>query len=145
MRADPGESIKKRRIAPILLMSEALIIQRERRLVNAIRLEIPGKLYQEIVQKALAERPNECCGLLAGKLLQPGPTGILVGGLERHFAMTNAKAGPRRYAIDPAEMAAAMREMRRDGTRELAFYHSHPTSEPVPSKRDWRRTATATA
>jgi hypothetical protein len=31
-----GESIKKRRIGPILLMSEALIIQRKRRLVNAI-------------------------------------------------------------------------------------------------------------
>jgi proteasome lid subunit RPN8/RPN11 len=50
--------------------------------------------------------------------------------------MTNAKADPKRYAIDPAEQAAAMREMRRDGTQELAFYHSHPTSEPVPSKTD---------
>ena len=100
------------------------------------RLEIPGKLYQEIVRQALAARPNECCGLLAGKLLPPDPTSIIVGQVEQLFRMTNAKADPERYAIDPAEMAAAMREMRRDGTQELAFYHSHPTSEPVPSKTD---------
>jgi proteasome lid subunit RPN8/RPN11 len=48
----------------------------------------------------------------------------------------NVKADPQRYEIDPKGMLAAMREMRGTGMQELAFYHSHPTSEPVPSKTD---------
>jgi proteasome lid subunit RPN8/RPN11 len=99
-------------------------------------LEIPRSLYQEIVRQALQELPNECCGLLAGRLVQPDPSSIVVGRVERWFPMTNSTAGPKQYAIDPAELAAAMREMRRNGTQELAFYHSHPTSESVPSKTD---------
>jgi proteasome lid subunit RPN8/RPN11 len=105
-------------------------------LSTPFRLEIPGSLYQEIVRQALTERPNECCGLLAGKLLQPEPSSIIVGRVERRFPLTNVKADPRRYEIDPKGMLAAMRVMRDEGLQELAFYHSHPTSEPLPSKSD---------
>jgi proteasome lid subunit RPN8/RPN11 len=105
-------------------------------LSTPFRLEIPGGLYQEIVRHALAERPNECCGMLAGKLLQPDPTSIIVARVERRFPLVNLKADPQRFEIDPRGMFAAMRAMRADGTQELAFYHSHPTSEPVPSKTD---------
>lgn len=100
------------------------------------RLEIPCSLYQEILRQALQERPNECCGLLAGRLVQPDPTSIIVGRVERRFPLVNVKANPERYEVDPKGMLAAMRAMREPGLRELAFYHSHPTSEPVPSKTD---------
>jgi proteasome lid subunit RPN8/RPN11 len=105
-------------------------------LSTPFRLEIPGGLYQEIVRHALAERPNECCGLLAGKLIQSEPSSIIVARVECRFPLTNVKADPQRYEIDPKGMLAAMRAMRGTGMRELAFYHSHPTSEPVPSKTD---------
>ena len=34
-------------------------------------MQIPGRLYQEMVAHAEAELPNECCGLLAGEVV-PG-------------------------------------------------------------------------
>jgi proteasome lid subunit RPN8/RPN11 len=100
------------------------------------RLEIPGSLYEEIVQQALSERPNECCGMLAGKLLQPDASSIIRGRVERRFPMVNVKAGPKRYKVDDLGMLRASKEMRAQGTRELAFYHSHPTSKPIPSATD---------
>lgn len=36
-------------------------------------------------------------------------------------------------------MLAAHKTMRATGTEVLAVYHSHPTSDPIPSRRDRER------
>jgi [CysO sulfur-carrier protein]-S-L-cysteine hydrolase len=105
-------------------------------LSTPFRLEIPGSSYEEIVQQALAEKPNECCGMLAGRLLQSEPPSIIRGRVERRYPLANVKANPQRYEVDPLGLVRAFKDMRGPGLRELAFYHSHPTSEPVPSKTD---------
>jgi proteasome lid subunit RPN8/RPN11 len=92
-------------------------------------LQIPRRLYDAMVAQAVAELPNECCGLLAGG-----------GGRVTHrYPLTNALASPVRYESDPAALFAAFRDMRRHGTELLAIYHSHPTSDPVPSRTDLER------
>jgi proteasome lid subunit RPN8/RPN11 len=84
--------------------------------------------------QAQAELPNECCGLLAGTV---GPDGI--GRVVKRYPLKNTAASPVEYWSEPADMFAADRDMRRLGLEVLAVYHSHPTSEPLPSRTDRER------
>jgi proteasome lid subunit RPN8/RPN11 len=92
-------------------------------------LQIPRRLHDEMLAQAVAELPNECCGLLAGR----------DGRVTHRYPLTNALASPVRYESDPAAMFAAFKDMRERGIEELAIYHSHPTTEPVPSRTDLER------
>lgn len=86
-----------------------------------------------MVEHAQTELPNECCGLLAGK--RDGDA-LKV---EACYPLVNEKASPTEYLSEPKSMLNADREMRRLGQDILAIYHSHPTSEPIPSKTDRER------
>jgi proteasome lid subunit RPN8/RPN11 len=52
------------------------------------------------------------------------------------YPLINAAASPVEYLSDGRSMFEADRDMRRRGLEVLAVYHSHPTSPPVPSKKD---------
>lgn len=94
------------------------------------RLRIPPTIYQELLTHALAERPNECCGLLAGRVeLSEG----LVSAI---YPLANQLRSPTAFLSDPSDMFQALRAMKNDATEILAVYHSHPISEPIPSRRD---------
>ncbi len=101
------------------------------------RLTLPRALLEEMVQHARTELPNECVGLLAGRLVD-GEAGR-VGRVERRYSLVNAAASPREYLSDPKSMFAAMKDMWALGLDVLAVYHSHPTSPPVPSRTDLER------
>ncbi|HXG10464.1 MAG TPA: M67 family metallopeptidase [Gemmataceae bacterium] len=98
------------------------------------RLQIPRRLYEGVLEQARAEFPNECCGLLAGRLDQgPPPLGRAV----RRYPLVNAADCPaRRYYADEKSLVNAVRDLRERGLDVLAIYHSHPTSDPVPSRTD---------
>jgi proteasome lid subunit RPN8/RPN11 len=53
--------------------------------------------------------------------------------------LTNELASPTEYAVPVTELLWAAKEMRAAGVIELAVYHSHPSSAPVPSRRDIER------
>lgn len=94
------------------------------------RLLIPEVLVAEMLEHARAEVPLECCGVLAGTL----------AGDEAHvtfrYGLVNEAASPTRYESEPRSLFAAAKDMRARGVEMLAIYHSHPTSEPVPSRTD---------
>ena len=97
------------------------------------RLQVPRRIREEMITHARAELPNECVGLLAG---------VIEGGMGRiveRYALVNAAASPREFLSQPESMFAAYRGMREHGLDILAIYHSHPTSEPVPSRTDLER------
>jgi proteasome lid subunit RPN8/RPN11 len=101
---------------------------------------VPRRLVEEMVAHARAELPNECVGLLAGRLVEPGTAGgERLGRLERRYPLVNAAASPREYLSDPKSMFAAMKDMWGHGLDPLAVYHSHPTSAPIPSRTDLER------
>ena len=77
--------------------------------------------------------PNECCGFLAGTIEER------IGRVTHHVPLTNELASPTEYAVPVKELLQAAKEMRSAGTVELAVYHSHPTSAPIPSRRDIER------
>jgi proteasome lid subunit RPN8/RPN11 len=100
-------------------------------LSTLFRLRIPTPLLQEIYGHAQAELPNECCGMLAGKL---GTDGVVVA--ERRYALVNEKASPKEFLSEPSSMFRADRDRRAAGLEFVAVYHSHPTSEAKPSTKD---------
>jgi [CysO sulfur-carrier protein]-S-L-cysteine hydrolase len=94
------------------------------------RLAIPATVLDEVVAHARETLPNECCGLLAGRV--EGCVGVVTA----RFSIGNDLASPTAYHTNARDLLAAFRAMR-DGKLELlAVYHSHPTSEAVPSRRD---------
>jgi proteasome lid subunit RPN8/RPN11 len=100
-------------------------------LSTSFRLAIPTQILQAVFAHAQAELPNECCGLMGGKFDATG-TAVVV----RHYPLVNEAASPVRYRCEGRSLFFAHKDMRYSGLELLAVYHSHPTSEPVPSKSD---------
>ncbi len=98
-------------------------------------LRIPGTLYEQMIARALAVLPNECCGLLAGRLSEDGGNGEVTA----HYPLVNELRSPTEFLSDSREMFAAVKDMRQKKIEVLAVYHSHPSSTPIPSKRDLER------
>ena len=91
-------------------------------------LELEQQYADEIIAHALAEDPNECCGILAG----------LRGKVSYLYRMTNVQQSPYRYSMDPKELYRTYREIDDTGKEVLAIYHSHTHTEAYPSPTDIR-------
>jgi proteasome lid subunit RPN8/RPN11 len=83
-----------------------------------------------MLAQAAAERPRECCGLLAGSL-----DGIITN----RFPIGNVAASDAEYETSAADLFVAFRAMRTANLELLAIYHSHPTSAAIPSAKDLAR------
>ena len=94
------------------------------------QLLIPEAFHAQLVDHARRTLPEECCGLLAGRIHRRQ-------GIVTHlFPLTNALASPTAYQTDPRDLLQAFRMLRQLRCELLAFYHSHPRSPPCPSRRD---------
>ena len=94
-------------------------------------MEIPAEIRDAMVQHALEEDPNECCGILAGA------GGIVL----QHYRITNTEKSPYRYSMDGLEVHHVEMEVEENGWEFLAFYHSHTHSPAYPSNTDVRLAA----
>jgi [CysO sulfur-carrier protein]-S-L-cysteine hydrolase len=97
------------------------------------RLEVPRAVFEAILEQARAELPNECCGLLAGTVEDE------VGRVVERYALVNELASPVEFVSEDRSHFVADKDMRRKGLDVLAVYHSHPTTAPVPSRKDLAR------
>lgn len=102
------------------------------------RLQLPRRWYDEMIAHAQSAYPNECCGLLAGRRRAGSDRSEseTIGEVTRHFPLANELASPTEYQSVPFK---ANKDMRNEGLELLAIYHSHPSSEPVPSRKDIER------
>jgi proteasome lid subunit RPN8/RPN11 len=91
-------------------------------------LRIPGAVLDELVARARAAAPRECCGLLIGRADR----------VDRAFPARNARRGTTAYLIDPRDHFAAINAAREAGAEVIGYYHSHPRSAPNPSPTDRR-------
>ena len=91
-------------------------------------LDIDEKYAGDMVDHALAEDPNECCGILAGKN----------GSIDKIYRMVNTESSPYRYNLDPQEQMQVDRDISDTGRTMMAIYHSHTHSEAYPSTTDIR-------
>src|SRR6476620_1232695 len=83
-----------------------------------------------MVRQAQAERPNECCGLLAGRI-ENG-----VARVEARYPLVNELPTPTSYRSEPRSILAAYRDIDRSGLEVVVVYPSHPTAPPRPSRTD---------
>ena len=83
---------------------------------------VPDAIRAELQAHAREEAPNECCGVLV----------LRDGVAERYVRGRNKLASPYRYEleIDPRVWFLE------DEGYELAVFHSHPETEPRPSRTD---------
>jgi proteasome lid subunit RPN8/RPN11 len=100
---------------------------------DPFRLVIPRPIFDAMLAHAKAEVPAECCGQLAGTVIDG------IGRVSLHLKLVNALASPTEFLSDPESTFAAHKAMTATGTEVLAVYHSHPTTDPVPSPRDRER------
>lgn len=94
-------------------------------------LSLDHKSFSSLSQHAIAEYPNECCGVLLGTR----------DGHDRRVSQVircrNAHASPaNRYAIDPSELISIQRHARELQLEIVGFYHSHPDHPPTFSETD---------
>ena len=90
---------------------------------------IASALLDELIEHALADAPNECCGVVA---VEPGQPPLAA---EVHRA-SNTAASPLRFEVDPLELLRVIDAIE-DAGRELgAIYHSHTRTAPYPSQTD---------
>ena len=89
-------------------------------------MRIAHNLYEEMIEHAREEAPNECCGLLAAR----------DGHVVRVYRARNAAASALRYEIDGADQYRIQMDID-DADLELgAIYHSHTRTDPYPSQTD---------
>lgn len=85
-----------------------------------------------LVQYAINASPEEACGLIVGK----------DGQVKEIIPTSNVADDPTcRYQIDPAVLALQLPRLEREGLDLLAFYHSHPNHDAIPSPVDIREAA----
>ena len=93
-----------------------------------LKLEIPTKIFQQMVAQAKALAPIEDCGILAGSN----------GKVKKFYKMTNTDNSSTHFMMDPREQFAAVKDIRSAGLEMLAIYHSHPETPARLSAVDIR-------
>jgi [CysO sulfur-carrier protein]-S-L-cysteine hydrolase len=84
---------------------------------------VPPEIREQLLAHAREEAPNEACGLVAFR----------DGVAERYLPGENALKSPYRFELRPRDPADFFLE---DEGYELAVFHSHPETEPRPSRTD---------
>lgn len=89
-------------------------------------MRISQELARELVDHAVADLPNECCGMIAGR----------GGTATRVLRAGNSEGSPFMYVMDPREQMRIMDAIDDSGDDLLAIYHSHTRSAAYPSRTD---------
>ena len=89
-------------------------------------MRISQELYEEMIEHAREDAPNECCGMIAVRDDQA----------LRLYRATNAAASPLRFEIDGREQIRIHNDIEDAGLELGAIYHSHTRTEPAPSQTD---------
>ena len=92
---------------------------------------LPSEPRAAIATHAVADYPNEACGLLLGQ--RQGDDMIV----SQAVASTNVADKPsHRFAIDPGLRLRLQKAARSGSAQILGHYHSHPDGTAQPSKTD---------
>jgi proteasome lid subunit RPN8/RPN11 len=83
---------------------------------------IPAEIRAELAGHSRAEAPNEACGLIV----------MRDGHAERYVRGRNVLASPYRFQLDIDPDTWFLE----DEGFELAVFHSHPETAPIPSRTD---------
>jgi proteasome lid subunit RPN8/RPN11 len=89
-------------------------------------VQIARSLLDTIVEHAVRDAPNECCGVVASR----------DGAATSAHAAENLAASPFRFEIDGLTLMRLIDDIEQAGEDLGAIYHSHTRSAPYPSQTD---------
>jgi desampylase len=89
---------------------------------------VPPRIVAGLRRHAAVALPAECCGALIGE--------VVGGCIEVRTGIPLANDAPDHYEIDAATVLRLERQAEHTGYHVVGFYHSHPSSPPVPSETD---------
>ena len=93
---------------------------------------ITKEQFDEIVNHAKVELPNEACGLLGGIVEENKKI------VKKVYFLTNIDQSVEHFSMEPKEQFAAVKDMRSSGLILLGNWHSHPNSPSRMSEEDKR-------
>jgi proteasome lid subunit RPN8/RPN11 len=96
-------------------------------------LKLSRQDYGSLRQHGEETYPNECCGILLGRVEDDG-TRVVTSAARA--GNTRTDSAHNRYSIDPKELVRIQREGRDRGEGIVGFYHSHPDHPAQWSKTD---------
>ncbi len=89
-------------------------------------MRIARDLYDQIVAHALADAPDECCGIVSSR----------DGEAVKVYEMENVAHTWMRYEMDNMELYRVVTEIEDADLDVGIIYHSHTRTEPYPSQTD---------
>ncbi len=108
----------------------------------AVALHLSSTHLQAIQAHAQSTYPEECCGLMVGRVTAEGNVlasvvpveNVWAPGVDDGFPELASKR--KRYWIAPEVMLAEMRQAREQDLAIVGIYHSHPDHPAIPSECD---------
>lgn len=94
------------------------------------RLHISDQQLEQIRNELEREAPGEACGILVGRIV-PGYWFV-----EEVIPTSNVRRELDRFEVDPHQLLEIWIESERNNKDIVGFYHTHPSSKPIPSKWD---------
>jgi len=85
-------------------------------------------VWDNIIDHARQDYPVEACGYL----------GAADGIITACYRMKNTDDSGEHFTLDPGEQFSVIRDMRKNGMKLTAVYHSHPVTPARPSAEDIR-------
>ena len=95
-------------------------------------IDISVNPWQTMVAHAESTYPNECCGVMLGKIDGDSKSVSMATPLENVSAGSQAA----RYELRPEDLLSADREARRLNLDLIGIYHSHPDCDAYFSETD---------
>jgi proteasome lid subunit RPN8/RPN11 len=92
------------------------------------RIVLTERQRREIFEHCLAERPNEACGLLAGRGER----------VEQVYPTRNKEQSPVRYEVEPVDLLRIFKAIDEADQELLGIFHSHVYTQAYPSQTDVR-------
>jgi len=89
-------------------------------------VKIARSLLDAVVEHAVRDAPNECCGVIAAR----------DGAATAVHATENLAASPFRFEIDGLALMRLIDGFEAGDEQLVAIYHSHTRSDPYPSQTD---------
>ena len=91
-------------------------------------LQISQAIVNAILEQSRVEYPDECCGVILGKIGSDIP--------ERLKPMINTAHSPTFYEFDSKDLLALYRELDDNDEEIVVIYHSHTETQAYPSRTD---------
>jgi proteasome lid subunit RPN8/RPN11 len=91
-------------------------------------LVIRRAIAEQMIAHAIADHPDEACGVVAGKFESDRP--------ERFIPMLNAARSPTFYEFDTTDLLNLYKQMDAADEEPVVIYHSHTATQAYPSRTD---------